>query len=126
MQNNRDNNFDLQQNLSLQSVEASASSNTNDFNSTDLTSEPSFEWISAFNTSLLTTRAAQLKDRSQDLTELMQSSEFKCLVIGAKHLAEIEGLSKEQATERMIEVFRRIDFAWKQIVMKRGMQAMIE
>ena len=119
MHNSRDN-FDLQQNLALQTVSSEPDHNNQNSN------DHSFEWISAFNTSLLTTRANHLKDRSGDLAELMQTPEFASLIAGAKHLAETQGISKEQATERMIEVFRKIDFAWKQIVMKRGMQSMIE
>jgi hypothetical protein len=86
----------------------------------------SHDWTSAFNTSLLTTRANHAKDRSLELGELMQTPEFASLLVGAQHLAATQGLSKEEATERLIEAFRRIDFAWKQIVIKRGLQALIE
>jgi hypothetical protein len=94
--------------------------------STPSASELSSDWTSAFNTSLLTTRASHVKDRSQELSDLMASPEFASLLVGAKHLAETQGLSKEEATERLIEAFRKIDFAWKQIVVKRGLQAIIE
>ena len=90
------------------------------------TSTATASWISAFNTSLLTTRAHSQKERSLELAELMQTPEFASLLVGAQHLASTQGLSKEEATERLIEVFRRLDFSWKQIIMKRGLQAMIE
>ena len=88
--------------------------------------ELSADWTSAFNTSLLTTRASLGKDRSHELSELMASPEFTSLLVGAKHLADTQGLSKEEATERLIEAFRKIDYAWKQIVVKRGLQSLIE
>lgn len=110
--------------LQLQTV-ATTKNFTNLNNSSDAT-ETSPDWISAFNTSLLTTRANQSKDRSLELSELMQTPEFASLLVGAQHLASSQGLSKEEATERLIEVFRRIDFAWKQIVIKRGLQSIIE
>lgn len=84
------------------------------------------DWISAFNTSLLTTRAQYTKDRSQELSDLMQTPEFASLIIAAQHLAESQGLSQEVATERLIDTFRRIDYCWKQIVSNRGIQSVIE
>jgi hypothetical protein len=83
------------------------------------------EWISAFNTSLLTTRAIEMKGQSQDLSALMQTPEFTSLLIGAQHLAETEGLTKEEATERLIGLFRKLDTAWTQLVLKRGIKAII-
>lgn len=82
-------------------------------------------WVTAFNTSLLTTRANQIKDRSSELGELMQSPEFQSLLVAAQHLAQTQGYTKEVATERLIDVFRRIDFSWKQLVMNRGMKTLI-
>ncbi len=88
------------------------------------------EWISAFNTSILTTRTREMKNpemkgQSADLSALMQTPEFTSLLIGAQHLAESLGLTKEEATERMIEVFRKVDSAWTQVVIKRGIQSMV-
>jgi len=84
------------------------------------------EWISAFNTSILTTRASEAKDRSSEFSALMQTPEFASLLIAAQHLADTLGLSKEEATERLIETFRKLDTAWTEMVMKRGIQAMID
>jgi hypothetical protein len=115
--------------LQLQSIDSAMDTKSSPLNSnaTEATeNETSHDWISAFNTSLLTTRANHAKDRSLELGELMQTPEFASLLIGAQHLAANQGLSKEEATERLIEVFRRIDFAWKQIVIKRGLQSIIE
>lgn len=88
--------------------------------------ENSREWISAFNTSLLTTGSPSNKDRSRELSELMQSPEFASLLFAAQHLAQGEGITKEDATERLIKTFREIDYTWKQIVMARGLKALID
>ena len=88
--------------------------------------ETTRDWIGAFNTSLLTTRASNLNEKSADLSELMQSPEFASLLVGARHLADTQGLNREEATERLIETFRKIDAAWKEIVMKRGLQSIID
>lgn len=84
------------------------------------------DWMSAFNTSLLTTRANYAKDRSQELSRLMQTPEFASLLVAAQHLSDTQGLTKEEATERLIETFRNIDFCWKQIISSRGLQSVIE
>ena len=119
--------------LQLQTVETkSAPSKTasemprEDASASAETATTTSSWISAFNTSLLTTRAHSQKEHSSELGELMQTPEFASLLVGAQHLAATQGLSKEEATERLIEVFRRLDFSWKQIILKRGLQAMIE
>jgi TATA-binding protein-associated factor Taf7 len=92
----------------------------------EVTADQTHEWISTFNTSILTTRSNQSKDRSEELGELMQSPEFAALIVAAQHLAKTQNISKELATERVIDTFRKIDRAWKQIVMKRGLQSLIE
>ncbi len=83
------------------------------------------EWISAFNTSILTTGTPTNRDRSLDLSEIMQSPEFASLLIAAQHLADSQGLTKEEATERLIKTFREIDAIWQQIVVARGLKALI-
>ncbi len=83
-------------------------------------------WISAFNTSLLTTRASLSRDSSQDLSALIKTPEFECLLIAAQHLAAKENLSQEEATERLIDVFRKIDHSWKQIIISRGLKSLTE
>ena len=88
--------------------------------------ESAREWMSAFNTSILTTRATEVNGRTPDLSALMQTPEFNSLILAAQNLATSEGITKEEATERMITAFRNIDSAWSQLVMKRGLQAMID
>ena len=88
--------------------------------------ENSREWISAFNTSILTTGSPGVKDRTRELSELMQSPEFASLLFAAQHLSHNEGIPKEEATERLIKTFREIDYIWKQIVMARGLKALID
>jgi hypothetical protein len=46
--------------------------------------------------------------------------------LAAQHLASSEGISKDEATERLITAFRNIESAWTQMVMKRGLQAMLD
>lgn len=120
---------DTQKNLQLQEIKTDKNQNSNGSQyapSHASISPPSQEaWVTAFNTSLLTTRANHVKDRSAELGELMQTPEFQSLLVAAQHLAKTQGYSKEVATERLIDVFRKIDFSWKQLVMNRGMKTLI-
>ena len=118
---------DTQKNLQLQEIKTDdKSQNQNGASYGSPTHSLSHDaWVTAFNTSLLTTRANHIKDRSTELGELMQSPEFQSLLVAAQHLAQSQGYSKEVATERLIDVFRRIDFSWKQLVMNRGMKTLI-
>ncbi len=81
-------------------------------------------WTTAFNTSLLTTRADS-PDRSAELAELMQSVEYQCLLNASQLLANQGGCSKEVATERLIQTFRRLDECWNQVILKRGMNTLL-
>lgn len=83
------------------------------------------DWVGAFNTSILTTLANSTPDCSQELARLAASPEFESLLIAAKHLAKSENLSPEDATERLIMMFRKIDATWNKIVMNRGLNALI-
>ncbi len=115
----------MQRNLDLQYIqETSALSQTQE--TKKRSDENSREWISAFNTSILTTGSPGVKDRTRELSELMQSPEFASLLFAAQHLSHNEGISKEEATERLIKTFREIDYIWKQIVMARGLKALID
>ena len=92
----------------------------------DSSGEVTREWISAYNTSVLTTLAPQTQDRSLELSKLMQSPEFASLLVAAQHLADAQGLTKEEATDRLICTFRKMDQIWNQIVIERGLKAIIE
>ena len=84
------------------------------------------DWISAYNTSVITTLSPTTKDRSLELSKLMQSPEFASLLVAAQHLADSQGLSKEVATDRLIRTFREMDHIWNQIVIERGLRALID
>ena len=114
-------NFDLQ--TKLQETEPTMTQSNEPKNKIELETR---DWMSAFNTSLLTTRANHAKDRSQELARLMQTPEFASLLVAAQHLSDSQGLSKEEATERLIETFRNIDYCWKQIISSRGLQSVID
>ncbi len=88
--------------------------------------ESAREWMSSFNTSILTTRANEGEAKPLDLAALMSTPEIQCLILAAQHLASSEGISKDEATERLITAFRNIDSAWTQMVMKRGLQTMLD
>lgn len=88
--------------------------------------ESSEDWMAAFNTSLVSTRSKNTRDKSDELQALMGTPEFACLLIASQELAERLNLSKEDATERMITTFRQIDRAWKQYLIQKGIDKLSE
>lgn len=116
----------MNNNLDLQLRLQESSTMEKDYRSSVGTSDDTREWMSALNTSILTTRANLVKDHSSELSGIMQSPEFTSLIFAAQYLAESLGLSKEEATERLIDTFRKLDTIWGDMVIKRGIQAMID
>ncbi len=81
------------------------------------------EWTSAFNTSIISTREQTTKDRTNELSEVLNSTEYSCLLLAAKQLSVQLNLSKEESTERIITAFRKIDRAWKHYLIQRGIDS---
>jgi hypothetical protein len=92
----------------------------------DSPDEMTRDWISAFNTSLLTTLNARPQDRSAELSRLMQSAEFASLLVAAQHLSDSQGLTMEESTDRLIRTFREMDEIWNQIVIERGLKSIVD
>jgi hypothetical protein len=111
-------------NQNLENVKPTGSAQNSSAQSS-LIAEQQANWISAFNTSLLTTRALTVNDQSQEIGRLMSTPEFNSLIVAAQHLARTQNLSEEESTERLIELFRSLDHAWDQIVKKRGLESLI-
>ena len=115
----------MQRTLNLQQQENKTLSHSQETKK-DISGETTRDWISAYNTSVLTTLSPTSKDRSVDLSKLMQSPEFASILVAAQHLAAAQNITKEEATDRLIRTFREMDSIWKQIVMERGLKAIID
>ena len=83
------------------------------------------EWIAAFNTAILTTRA-EPESATADLQVLMGSPEFASLIIAAQHLSASQGIGADDAAERIARCFRSVDSIWTATLLKRGMRALID
>ena len=116
----------MNNNLDLQLRLQESATMEKDYRSQGGMNEDTREWISALNTSILTTRTNQVRDRSSELSGLMKSPEFTSLLFAAQYLGDSLGITKEEATERLIETFRKLDSIWSDMVIKRGIQSMID
>jgi hypothetical protein len=119
----------MQRNLNLQQHSDPSSTQKEEQKSEqkkDSTEESTRDWISAFNTSLLTTLShrSSTQNCSVDLAKLMQSPEFASLLVAAQHLSDAQNLSMEESTDRLVRVFRDMDAIWNQIVIERGLKAL--
>ncbi len=88
--------------------------------------DDSAEWMSAFSTSLLTTKAATTRNKINEMAYLMKSPEFEAILAAAKSLSRRLNISKEEATERLISTFRKADEAWASLVVTEGLKALID
>jgi hypothetical protein len=115
----------MHRNLNLQQQENQTLSHSQE-SKNDTSGETTREWISAYNTSVLTTLSPATRDRSLDLSKLMQSPEFASILVAAQHLADSQNLTKEEATDRLVRTFREMNSIWKKIVIERGLKAIID
>ncbi len=73
-----------------------------------------------FNTVLVSSRVRSKKDFSKELFELTESSAFKSILSAVKQLAQIQGVTERQATEQVVQTFRRLDEVWGEYLFHEG------
>jgi hypothetical protein len=75
-----------------------------------------------FNTALISTQADGREESSDELFELMKSAPFRAILGAVKDLAEAERIPEREASERMIQAFRKLDELWSQYVYREGLE----
>ena len=73
-----------------------------------------------FNTVLVSSRVRNKKDFSRELFELTESSGFKAILSAVKQLSLVQGITERQATEQVIQTFRRMDEVWGEYLFHEG------
>lgn len=82
------------------------------------------DWIGAFNTALI----ASLANPDLAVTSvegLMQTPEFASLLIAARHLAESQGLTAEDACEKLVSCFRNLEQILNRALLKKGIESLL-
>ena len=74
-----------------------------------------------FNTSLVSSQAKAKRDFSSELFALTDSSAFKAILNAVQQLARVQGISEKQASEQVIQTFRRIDEIWGEYMFHEGL-----
>ncbi len=79
------------------------------------------ELTRVFNTALVSTQAKQKRDFSTELYELTESASFKAILNAVRQLSRVQGISERQATEQVIQTFRKMDQIWEGYIFQEGL-----
>jgi len=80
-----------------------------------------------FNTAIVSTKIPELpefKDYSSKLSELLGSDAFQAILDSIELYAERNGISEEDAAEKVIKTFRAIDKVWDDYIFQEGLAAL--
>lgn len=77
--------------------------------------------VRIFNTSLVSTRAKKKRDFSSELCKISESPSFKAILNAVQQFSRIHGITERQATEEVIQTFRKLDEIWGEYVFHEGL-----
>lgn len=75
-----------------------------------------------FNTVLVSSQSKGKRDFSGELAELTDSAPFKAILSAVRQLSKIHGLTERQASEQIIQTFRKMDQIWGEYVFREGLE----
>ena len=75
-----------------------------------------------FNTAVVSSQAKQKRDFSSELYELTESASFKAILNTVRQLSRVQGISERQASEHIIQTFRKMDDIWGGYVSHEGLE----
>ena len=80
------------------------------------------ELARVFNTALVATRSQRGRNHSAELFQLMETPAFQMILHAARSLARTHGISEREASEQLIDTFRKVDQLWADYVFQEGME----
>ena len=83
-------------------------------------SPPVDELVRVFNTAIVATRASAPRDLSTELFTLVDSPAFRSILQSVRSLARGQQISEKEASELIIETFRKMDRIWADYVYQEG------
>lgn len=75
-----------------------------------------------FNTVLVSSQSKGKRDFSGELSELAESPAFKSILSAVRQLSRIHGMTERQASEQIIQTFRKMDQIWGEYVFREGLE----
>ena len=79
-------------------------------------------WTQVFNTALISTRVENARASSSELYSLLQEPAFNALLNSIQALAATKGVSELEAAKEMIQVFRKLDQVWSDLLVQEGFE----
>lgn len=89
--------------------------------SQDVTDRKLSELTRVFNGVLLSSRAKRKRDFSAELYALIESPAFRAILSSIRQLASVHHLTERQATEQVIQTFRKMDEIWDEYMFREGL-----
>ena len=83
---------------------------------------PGDELARVFNTVLVSTQSKGKRDFSGELCEVSESAPFKAILSAVRQLSRIHGITERQASEQIIQTFRKMDQIWGEYVFREGLE----
>ena len=83
---------------------------------------PGDELARVFNTVLVSTQSKGKRDFSGELCEVSESAPFKAILSAVRQLSRIHGMTERQASEQIIQTFRKMDQIWGEYVFREGLE----
>ncbi|RYZ84559.1 MAG: hypothetical protein EOP04_17780 [Proteobacteria bacterium] len=80
------------------------------------------QWSQIFNTALISSRVEPSKASSTEIFTLMQEPAFQTLLSAIHQYAESKSIPESQAAQEVIQVFRRIDHLWTEVLLQEGFE----
>jgi len=84
------------------------------------------ELLQTFNSSLIASQVAgqgtDTPSASKELDALMESREFRAILLAVQTLSAAEGLSLSEASLSVIRAFRKLDQAWNTLLIQEGIE----
>ena len=75
----------------------------------------------SFNTAVISSRDQSGRELSSELAELVRSAPFNSILHAVRSFAETAGLTEQEASQKIIETFRKVDAIWGQYLLQEGL-----
>lgn len=79
-----------------------------------------------FNTAMVSSRNNEAADYFAELFTLVETSAFQSILVAVKDLASREGIPENEASEKIIKTFRKMDQIWKSYMYQEGKQFILK
>ncbi len=78
-----------------------------------------------FNTAVVTVKTPPERNFPSELNEILQSPVFKSILYAVRDLSIKSGISEREASEQLIQTFRKLDSIWSDYLHHEGLERVL-